>query len=90
MVQITVGDRVWLADIHNPKREVGIGTVMSVGGHGSFHNMHIPPDYIRITLEAVTVNVPLLVPVTNAEQENIDDAKGSSVLWLKRLTYLRN
>ena len=78
---------MWLADIRNLDREVGTGSIMTLRGHGSFQNRPIPHDYIRVTLETVTVNVPLVIPVTDAVQENLDDAKGSSVLWLKQLTF---
>ena len=86
-VQVAIGDKVWMAHIDHHEMEVGRGTVISLGGQGSFHNRPIPLEYVRINLEGVTVNVPLLVPVSEADQENLADAAGSSVLWLKQLTY---
>ena len=63
------------------------GTVMSFGGEGKFHNRSIPPQYVRVNLEKVDVNVPLLVPVEEADQTFLEDAIGSSVLWLKDLIF---
>ena len=88
LIQVAIGDKVWMAHIDHHEMEVAKGTVISLGGQGAFHNRPIPQDYVRINLEGVTVNVPLLVPVIEAKQESLQDAAGSSVLWLKQLTYL--
>ena len=67
---------------------VATGVVIGMGGSGVFHNRPIPPKFVRVELKTVGVNVPLLVPVEEAEQENLNDAVGSSVLWLEHLTIL--
>ena len=62
---------------------------MAKGGEGTFHCCPIPQHYVRVNVEAVMVNHPLMVPVEEAEQFNLSDALGSSVLWVKNLTFLR-
>ena len=87
--QVAVGAKVWIADTLNPNAKVATGTVMSLAGQGQFHNRPIPPGFVRVTLEKVDVNIPLMIPVEDAEQVNLEDALGSSVLWLKGLTFPR-
>ena len=87
MCQVRVGDKVWLADALLRQGKVAFGTVMCLGGEGSFHNRPIPPNYVRVNLERVAVNLPLLIPVEEADQANLVDAVGSSVLWKKDLTF---
>lgn len=65
------------------------GIVMGLGGEGAFHNRPIPPQYVRVNLEDVMVDLPLMIPIEEAEQANLNDAVGSSVLWLKGLTFVR-
>ena len=89
MIQIGPGDKVWLADNLDLLLRVGAGTVLSVGGEGMFHNRPIPSRYLRVNLEEVIVDFPLMVPVEQADQANLSDALGSSVLWLKELVFLR-
>ena len=88
-MQVGVGDKVYLSDSRNPLDRVANGTVIGVGGSGSlFHNRPIPADYLRVNLHSVSVNVPLMVTVEDAEQTYLEDALGSSVLWLKSSTFL--
>lgn len=83
-----VGSQVWLADTLDPERRVASGRVLALGGEGLFHTRPIPPQYIRVNLEKVIEDLPLMVPVEEAEQANLSDALGSSVLWFKGLTFL--
>ena len=55
-----------------------------------FHNRPIPSHYVRVTLENVIEDLPLLVPVVEAEQATLSDAVGSSVLWFKGLMFLES
>ena len=80
---------MWLADPLDPTTKVGDGTVQSVGGKGSFHGRPIPHQYVRVNLETVVVDLPLMVHVEDADQANLTDALGSSVLWFKGLTFLQ-
>ena len=68
---------------------MGSGTVLLVGGQGLFHNRPIPPQYVRVMLENVEVNLPLMIPVEDADQASLNDAVGSSVLWFKGLVFLQ-
>ena len=86
-MQIIVGDKVWLGDTLDPESRVATGKVMSLGGQGMFHNRPVPSEYIRVNLESVMVNIPLMIPVDEADQSNLNDAIGSSVLWFKGLTF---
>lgn len=83
------GDKVWLGDTVDPGIHVGAGTVLSTGGRGMFHNRPVPPEYVRINLEEVLVDLPLMIPVEEADMVNLSDAKGSSVLWFKGLVFLQ-
>ena len=85
--QQRVGDRVWLADTLNPDSRVARGTVMGMSGVGLFHNCAILPKYVRVNLHSVDVNIPLMIPVEDAEQVNLKDALGSSVHWFESLTF---
>ena len=87
MTQILIGKKVWLADAPDRKRRVATGTVLEVGANGRFHNRPIPPQHVRINLEHVVMNIPLMVPVDEADQVLLADAMGSSVLWPKDLTF---
>ena len=71
---------VWLGDPSNHNARVGSGQISGIGGEGMFHNRPIPKKYVRANLESVDVNVSLLVPVEEADQTNLKDALGSSVL----------
>jgi len=55
-----------------------------------FHNRPIAKKCIRVTVEEVQENIPLLISVPEAEQVNLAHAAGSSVLWLKRFTFHDN
>ena len=72
----------------DPKITVATGTIMSLGGTSVFHGKPIPTQYIRVTLEKVSLNQPLMVPVEDAEQVTLQDPIGSSVLWSRELTSL--
>lgn len=89
-VDIQVGDKVILGGKVHAGTPIAKGTIIGLGGSGVFHHRPIPPEYIRVNLNAVSVNEPLLVPVEEAEQENLRDALGSSVLWLKELIVREN
>ena len=89
-IQLQIGDKVKLSDPANPKAHVGSGRIAGFGGEGLFHNRPIPKKYLRINLESVEVNVPLIVPNEEADQSNLEDALGSSVLWLRDLTFHSN
>ena len=82
-VQVEVGDKVWLGDVAAPSKRVGTGRVSGLGGTGNFHNRPIPNNYVKVNLESVLVNVPLQIRVEEADQVNLKDALGSSVLWTK-------
>ena len=88
-MQLQVGDKVRLANTLQLNREVAKGTVMEMGGQGLFHNRPISPQDVRVNLNSVLLNIPLLVPVEEADQVNIEDAVGSGVLWPRRLIILR-
>ena len=85
--QLKVGDWVHLADKVDPKTTVGTGQVCGLGDGGMFHNRPIPAQYVRVNVETVSVNVPLFVSVEFADQTNLQDAIGSSVLWPRGLTF---
>lgn len=88
MSQLQVGDEVWLAHSENPETRVAMGTVVGIAGTGVFHCRPIPAKFVRVELKTVSSNVPLMIPVEEAEQENLNDAVGSSVLWSEDLTFL--
>lgn len=79
-----------MADTLDPSSRVAAGTVQSLGGHGLFHNRPIPAEYVRVNLEDVFVNIPLMIPVEDADQVNLEDARGSSVLWFGGLTIVQD
>ncbi|KAG0597117.1 hypothetical protein M758_UG312400 [Ceratodon purpureus] len=85
---VTVGSQVWLADTLDPRRRVATGIVMALGGNGMFHNRPIPSQCIRVTLEKEIVDLPLMVPVVEADHATLSDAVGSSVLWYRGLTFV--
>jgi hypothetical protein len=80
---------VWLADTLDPAACVATGTVLGLVGHGAFHNRPIPLQYVRVNVEEVLVNLPLMIPVEEADQANLNDARGSSVLWFRGLTFVQ-
>ncbi|KAG0596133.1 hypothetical protein M758_UG227200 [Ceratodon purpureus] len=86
--QVRVGSRVWLADTLDFERKVARGRVMALGGEGLFHNRRISQQYLRVNLEEVNEDIPLMVPVEEADQSILRDALGSTVLWFKGLTFL--
>ena len=88
MMQFQVGDRVRLSNTLYPEINVASETVMALWGAGVFHGKPIPPQYLRVTLEKVSLNQPLMVPVEQVEQVTLEDAMGSSVLWARELTIL--
>ena len=75
-----------MRDTEDGNIEVATGTVIGLGGQGVFHTRPIPEDYIRVDIEEVFKNIPLMFPVEDADQLNLDDARGSSVLWHVALT----
>ena len=79
---------MWLADTLDRDARVAMGTVIGLGGHGVFHNRSIPPKYVRVNLEEVMVDIPLMILVEEAEQMTLNDARGSCVLWFEELTFL--
>lgn len=79
---------MWLADTLDPGRRVATGVVMSLGGNGMFHNRPIPPHCVRVILDNVIEDLPLMVPVVEADQATLSDAIGSSLLWFSSLTFL--
>lgn len=89
VMQFRVGDRVWLGDRNDESIQVATGTVIGLGGQGVFHTRPIPEEYVRVNLEDVYKNTPLLFPVEDADQLNLEDARGSSVLWYTELTSIR-
>ena len=78
-----------MADTLDRDARVATGTVIGLGGRGVFHNRSIPPKYVRVNVEEVFVDIPLMIPVEDAEQMTLNDARGSSVLWFKELTFLK-
>ena len=80
---------MWLADPLDSNVRIGSGTVLSIGGAGLFHNRTIPPQYLRVNLEEVIVDLPLMIPVEEVDQLTLNDAIGSSVLWFKGLVFPR-
>ena len=89
-LEIQIGDGVWLSGKVHAETKVANGTIIALGGSATFHHRPIPPEYVRVNLNSVSVNEPLLVLVEEAEQENLSDALGSSVLWLLDLTNREN
>lgn len=89
-LQLRLGDRVWLADPSNPKTRVANGNILGFGGNALFHGRLIPAQYVRVNLSSVQVNKPLMVPVEEADQEKLEDALGSSVLWPRKLTFMED
>lgn len=89
-MQFQVGDKVKLSNTLYPEITVASGTILGLGGAGVFHGRPIPPQYVRITLEKVHLNQPLMVPVEQADLVTLEDAVGSSVLWSRELTSLEN
>ncbi|KAG0565563.1 hypothetical protein KC19_8G200000 [Ceratodon purpureus] len=85
--ELRVGDWVWLAEKADSKTLVATGQVSAIADGGMFHNRPIPIQYVRVNVESVAINVPLYVPVEDADQNTMTDALGSSVLWPKRLTF---
>lgn len=83
-----MGSKVWLADTLDPGRRVATGTIMSMGGNGMFHNRPIPQQCVRVLLGNVIEDLPLMIPVVEADQAMLSDAVGSSVLWFRSLTFL--
>ena len=83
-----MGSRVWLADTLDPRRRIATGIVMALGGNGMFHNCPIPSHCIRVTLEKVIVNLPLMVSVVEEDQTTLTDVVCSSVLWYRGLTFV--
>ena len=77
--QVAAGDKVWLGDTVDAHVRVGRGTVMSLGGSGLFHNRPIPPEYVRVNLEEVLVDLPLMIPV-EAAAANSHDTRFNSIL----------
>ena len=67
---------------------VANGTIIALGGASVFHGKPIPLQYVRVTLDKVFVNQPLMVLVEEAEQVNLEDAIVSNVLWARKLTSL--
>ncbi|KAG0555026.1 hypothetical protein KC19_12G137900 [Ceratodon purpureus] len=84
---LLVGDWVRLADKADKNITVGTGQISGLGEGGMFHNRPIPFQHIRVNLDIVDVNVPLFVPVEEADQYTLEDAIGSCVLWPKELTF---
>ncbi|KAG0573347.1 hypothetical protein KC19_VG170400 [Ceratodon purpureus] len=84
---LLVGDWVRLADKSDVNITVGTGQASGLGDSGMFHNRPIPFQHIRVNINTVALNVPLCVPVEEAEQYTLEDAMGSSVLWPRRLTF---
>ena len=89
-MQFTVGDTVWLVDPGDKTAKVAKGRVQGLAGHGLFHTRPIPAGYVRVNLEQILVNIPLVFPVEAADQVNLEDARGSSVLWYAALTFLED
>ena len=87
VLQLRIGDWVWLAEKAESNILVATGQVSGLADGGMFHNRPIPKKYVRINVESVAVNVPLYVPVDEADQTTLTDALGSSVLWPTRLTF---
>ena len=85
-MQLRVGDRVWLGDRDDKNIKVATGTVIGLAGHGVFHTRPVPEDYVRINVEEIFKDIPLMYPVEAADQFNLEDARGSSVLWYAGLT----
>ena len=77
---------MWLGDRKNRSIRVATGTVIGLGGHGVFHTRPIPQDFVRVNIEEVIANIPLMCPVEDADQFNLEDERGSSVLWYAGLT----
>ncbi|KAG0595587.1 hypothetical protein M758_UG179100 [Ceratodon purpureus] len=86
-IKLRIGDWVWLAEKAESNILVATGQVSGLADGGMFHNRPIPKKYVRINVESVAVNVPLYVPVDEADQTTLTDALGSSVLWPTRLTF---
>ena len=83
-MQIQIGNKVWLAD---ESSKAASGRVVALGGNGVFHHRVIPPHYVRVHLQLVVLNVPLMVPVEEADQATLSDALESSVLWSKACSF---
>ena len=81
---------MWLADTSHRVSRVATGSVNALGGSGVFHHRPIPPQFLCVDLHSVAVNAPLMVPVEEADEENLNDALGSSILWAKALTFLQD
>ena len=77
---------MWLGDTLDPTTRVAAGKIAGLGGTGVFHHRPIPAEYVRVNLEEVFMNIPLMVPVQDADQVTLEDARGSSVLWFSGLT----
>ena len=84
---LKIGDWVWLADKVDSRVLVASGQVSGLGNGGMFHNRPIPNQFARVNIDRVDVNMPLYVPVEEADQTFLKDAEGSSVLWPQSLTY---
>ena len=56
---------------------------MSLGGEAMFHGQPIPPQYARVTIEDVSLNLPLMISAEDDDQATLSDVLGSSVLWFR-------
>ncbi|KAG0573579.1 hypothetical protein KC19_VG190300 [Ceratodon purpureus] len=74
--ELNVGDKVWIAKKDDSKVSVGRGRVFVAGGFGLFHHKPIRLEYVRVDLEIVLENTPLLVPVHGADQVTFENYKG--------------
>ena len=78
---------MWIAETADPTTPVAIGVLIGHGGEGLFHCRPFPPHFVRINVEKVLIDTTLMVPVEEADQTNLSDALGTSVLWLRSLTF---
>lgn len=85
LFQFKAGDKVWLANVNDVLERVATATVFV--NQSSFHYKPIEDAFVRLTINKVHVNVPLLKPVDDAEEYYLADAVGESVLWMKKLTF---
>lgn len=76
---------MWLSMVNNPRIRIATATIFP--SQEKFHNELITSAFIRVTIDEVHKDVELLVPVEEAGQFNLADAKGESVLWLKNRTF---
>lgn len=81
-LQYRCGEEVFLLNPRAPKQRVAVGKISGLPGKHKYHFRDIPECWFKVDVRDVLQSkVALMFPNYPAEQEVIDDVKGSSTLW---------